>query len=110
MGEKRMDPKQQFSKWLARSGAWYWFLFMSNLLVVMTLRPETGESCVWLGLIVSVVMIIHVISYTRNSVTEKLALAMIDRTKLELTLGNKNDDDDDCDGYDEIPEEGESNG
>ena len=94
MGEKRMDPRQQFSKWLARSGAWYWFLFMTGLIGLMYFRPETGESCVWLGLIVSVVMIIHVISYTRNSVTEKLALAMIDRTKLQLTLGHKDDEDD----------------
>ena len=81
------DPRKQFSKWLARTGAIYWNLFMSAILGVLCYRPETAEACVWLALIVSVVMIFHVVAYTRNSIAEKLMLAMIDRTRLEMKLG-----------------------
>ena len=85
MGRK-MDPKQQFSKWLARSGAVYWIIFHSLLLVVMCIRPETSQSCVWLALIVSAVMIFHVWAYTKNSTYEKGVLALLDKTRMELKL------------------------
>lgn len=86
MGEKRMDPKQQFSKWLAKSGAIYWIAFHTMLLAVMCFRPETAMACVYLAIIVSVVMVIHVWAYTRNSVYEKGLLAMLDKTRMEMSL------------------------
>lgn len=86
---RRMDPKQQFSKWLARSGAIYWIVFHSALLVVMCIRPETADACVWLAVIVSVVMIFHVWAYTKNSIYEKGTLALLDKVQMELTLGKR---------------------
>ena len=86
---KKVDPKEQFSKWLAKSGAVYWISFHTLLMVLMYLRPEIATACVYLSIIVSVVMIIHVWAYTRNSVYEKGLLAMLDKTRMELTLSNK---------------------
>ena len=91
MGEKR-DPAKQFSKWLARSGAVYWICFMSALLVLMYLRPEVSNACVYLAVIVSIVMIIHVWAYTKNSVYEKGLLAMLDKTRMQLSLGEVKDE------------------
>ena len=86
---KQIDPKEQFSKWLARSGAVYWIVFHTLLMVLMYLRPEIANACVYLSVIISVVMIIHVWAYTRNSVYEKGLLAMLDKTRMELTLDRK---------------------
>ena len=83
---KRIDPMEQFSKWLAKSGAVYWIAFHTLLLILMYLRPEIANACVYLSIIISVVMIIHVWAYTRNSVYEKGLLAMLDKTKMELSL------------------------
>ena len=91
---KRIDPKEQFSKWLAKSGAIYWIAFQTLLLVLMYLRPEVANACVYLSVIVSIVMIIHVWAYTRNSIYEKGLLAMLDKTRMELAFGKEKDDDD----------------
>lgn len=107
------DPRKQFSKWLARSGAIYWISFLSALLLLIYLRPDVANACVYLAVIVSVVMIIHVWAYTRNSVYEKGLLAMLDRTKMQLSLGksgaecgNKADAEGDGDNTDEAGTEG----
>ena len=86
---KKSDPKQQFSKWLAKSGAVYWILFLSALLVVMCIRPEVAIACVYMAIIVSVVMIFHVWAYTKNSTYEKGLLTLLDKTKMELDLSGK---------------------
>lgn len=83
---KKPDPKEQFSKWLARSGAIYWIAFHTLLMCLMYLRPEVANACVYLSIIVSIVMVIHVWAYTRNSIYEKGLLAMLDKTKMELTM------------------------
>ena len=83
---KQIDPREQFSKWLARSGAIYWIVFHTLLMGLMYLRPEIATACVYMSIIVSVVMIIHVWAYTRNSVYEKGLLAMLDKTRMELKL------------------------
>ena len=44
----------------------------------------------YMGIIVTVVMMINVIAYTRNSIAEKLAFTLLDKTKLELSLRNDN--------------------
>lgn len=102
---KIIDPKEQFSKWLARSGAVYWIIFHSALLVVMSFRPEVANACVYLALIVSVVMVFHVWAYTRNSTYEKGLLALLDKTRMELNmaLGDKQEPE-------EKEEEGGGNG
>ena len=87
------DPKQQFSKWLARSGAVYWIVFLTLLLLLMYLRPEVSDSCVYLAIIVSVVMIFHVWAYTKNSTYEKALLAILDKTRLELSSKETTQDD-----------------
>lgn len=87
--QNKIDPKQQFSKWLARSGAVYWIVFLSALLFVMCIRPEVATSCVYLALIVSAVMIFHVWAYTKNSTYEKGLLALLDKTRIEMDLSAK---------------------
>ena len=87
--QNKMDPKQQFSKWLAKSGAVYWIVFLTSLLFVMCIRPEVAISCVYLALIVSGVMIFHVWAYTKNSTYEKGLLALLDKTRMELDLSAK---------------------
>ena len=67
----RMDPRKQFSKWLAKVGSYFWIAYLPALLVVICIRPEAATACVYLGLIVSAVMIIHVWAYTSNSIYEK---------------------------------------
>ena len=91
---KRIDPKEQFSKWLAKSGAIYWIVFHTLLMILMYLRPEIANACVYLSIIVSVVMVIHVWAYTRNSIYEKGLLAVLDKTKMELSI-NKQDNKED---------------
>lgn len=86
MGRKMINPKEQFSKWLAKSGAIYWIVFNSALLLLMYLRPEVAIACVYMAIIVSVVMIFHVWAYTKNSTYEKGMLALIDKTRMELSL------------------------
>ena len=86
MKNKFMDPKKQFSKWLAKSGAIYWIIFHTILLAVMCFRPEVAIACVYMSIIVSVVMIIHIISYTQNSTLEKLLLTIADKTNINLSL------------------------
>ena len=92
---KKIDPKEQFSKWLAKSGAVYWIAFQTLLLILMYLRPEVANSCVYLSIIVSVVMIIHVWAYTRNSIYEKGLLAMLDKTRMELSFNKVKTSDND---------------
>jgi hypothetical protein len=83
---KSVDPKDQFSKWLARSGAVYWIIHLTLLILVMALVPAVATACVYMALIVSVVMMIHVWAYTRNSTYEKGLLALLDKTRIELSL------------------------
>ena len=102
----RIDPKKQFSKRLARWTAVFWFLFMTWLSVIMILEPSAAVFCVYMGIIVTVVMMINVIAYTRNSIAEKLAFTLLDKTKLELSLRNAAADK----GTSDDPPGGESNG
>lgn len=89
MPNKRIDPKQQFSKWLAKSGAVYWIVFMTGLLFVMCLRPEVAIACVYMAIIVSAVMIFHVWAYTKNSTYEKGLLAILDKARMEMNLSGQ---------------------
>ena len=108
----RIDPKKQFSKRLARWTAVFWFLFMTWLSVILILEPSASVFCVYMGIIVTVVMMINVIAYTRNSIAEKLAFTLLDKTKLELSLrnDNKKSGDENDEESDQLTEEGTDNG
>ena len=106
----RIDPKKQFSKRLARWTAVFWFLFMTWLSVILILEPSAALFCVYMGIIVTIVMMINVIAYTRNSIAEKMAFTLLDKTKLELSLRNDKKAGDEDNEEDSVSEEGESNG
>lgn len=86
--DKPVDPRQQFSKKLARWTSVFWFLYMAWLSVLLYLVPESALFSVYMALIVSVVMIINIYHYTSNSKLEKMLYAMIAKTELELKIGN----------------------
>lgn len=105
MNSVRMDPRKQFSKRLARWTAVFWFVYMTWLSILMMLRPEVAMYCFYMGIISTIVMIVNEIAYTRNSIMEKLALAMLDKTRIELSMNGKESTEDD-----EPEQGGESNG
>ena len=84
------DPQKQFSKWLAKSGSVYWICFLSAILIVITIRPEAATACVWLVLIVSFVVIVHVWAYTKNSTYEKGLRYGLEKLKMEMSLRASN--------------------
>lgn len=86
----RIDPRKQFSKKLARWTSIFWFLYMTWLSVLMMLRPEVAQFCVYMAVISTAVMILNVWAYTKNSIYEKSVLAMMDKTRLEFSLKNGN--------------------
>lgn len=101
MDNFRIDPKKQFSKRLARWTAVFWFVYMLLLLVLMYLQPDVAEYCFYISIVASVVMMINVISYSINSITEKRIFGMLDKAKIEVqlgpakvSLGNDGDEDD----------------
>ena len=95
MGDVRIDPKKQFSKKLARWTAVFWFLFMAWLSAILIISPSTALYVVYMAVIVTAVMIINVVSYTRNSIMEKMAFTLLDKTKIEMSLGGKSTAEDD---------------
>lgn len=102
MGGFRIDPKQQFSKRLARWTAAFWFVYMILLLIIMYLQPTTALYVVYLGIIASVVMLINIYAYNKNSLTEKMLLTFLDKAKLELMLANVSKDKDDSEEETEV--------
>lgn len=101
MTRKKIDPRHQFSKWLARSSAWFLIFYMTALLVLIYYRPETAISCVYLALIVSAIRIFDAGFYTKNSLTEKMLLTALDKAKLNITLKGgvgKSDEEENDDG------------
>lgn len=89
MSEIRRDPKKQFSKWLARVTLVFWVAYLSWISVVMFLVPDVAMACVYLTIIVTVAQIIAGILYTHNSETEKILLTALDKTKIEVSIGNR---------------------
>lgn len=83
-----IDPAKQFSKRLARWTAVFWFFYMTWLSVILLLQPQAAMYSVYMGIIVTAVMIVNVWAYTRNSVYEKGVFAMLDKTRIELSLKN----------------------
>ena len=88
MSEIRIDPRKQFSKKLARWTAVFWFFFMTWLTILFLMVPEAAIYCVYMGIIVTAVMILNVWAYTRNSIYEKGVFAMLDKARIEIGLKN----------------------
>lgn len=86
MENYRIDPKKQFSKKLARWTAVFWFAYMTWLSVILLLQPAAALYSVYMGIIVTAVMILNVWAYTRNSIYEKGVFAMLDKAKIEMKL------------------------
>ena len=120
---EQFDHRKQFSKWLARYGALVWGIYAFAVLALIAYRPEAAMACVWLTLIMTCNKALDTVSYTRNSISEKLILAAINNAKLELGLkgiatsvaGKRSDKDDDDetekdDAPDDEDDEGGSNG
>ena len=71
MAGQRINPKEQFSKKLAGRTEWFWFFYMVLLCAVMVLQPAYALPAVYLGIMATGVMVISVLSYTKNSIDEK---------------------------------------
>ena len=71
MAMKKPDPKDQFSKKLAKWSAWFWFVYMVLILAVLAFQPMTAEAIIWLAGITSFVMIVNIWAYTDNSIYDK---------------------------------------
>jgi len=119
MTQHRVDPRKQFSKWLARFCVIVWAVFLALAVALMFFQPETAMACVWLVGIVTVNKEIDVLAYTGNSKAEKFLLAGIERAKIEIGLkgvgtsaagtSGKNEKEETNDEEDDLTE-GESNG
>ena len=59
---------------------------MSWLTALMLLEPSVAIYTVYMGIIVTVVMIVNVWAYTHNSVYEKACFAMLNKAKIEIGL------------------------
>ena len=86
------DPRKQFSKWLARSSSWFWYIYLVLLAGIIAFRPEVANAVVNIIITVSVVMIFHVWAYTKNSTYQKGIEAMLNKTKIELGVKNDSDE------------------
>lgn len=71
MADRKIDPRQQFSKKLAGRVEWFWMGYMLVLAVVLVLQPESALPAFYLGCLVTGVMIIAYLAYTQNSIDEK---------------------------------------
>lgn len=111
MGEKqRMDPRKQFSKWLARWTAIYWFMHMTGMAVLCMIQPNVADAAVYMAIISSVVMLVNVWAYTRNSVYEKAILAGMDIKGFRFSWKNSRDKQYETEQDDTEEEEGEADG
>lgn len=75
MANRKIDPKEQFSKKLAKWSSWFWFIYMIMLLAVLAYQPPTAEAIIWLAGITSFVMIVNIWAYTDNSIYDKAIAA-----------------------------------
>ena len=96
MAMKKPDPKDQFSKKLAKWSAWFWFIYMVLLLATLAYQPLTATAIIWLAGITSFVMIVNIWAYTDNSIYDKAIAAGV-KIAGRFRFGsrkNKEDDDD----------------
>lgn len=101
MAMKKPDPKDQFSKKLAKWSAWFWFIYMVLILAVLAFQPLTAEAIIWLAGITSFVMIVNIWAYTDNSIYDKAIAAGVKIVGKFRFSGKKNNSSDDEDEEDE---------
>ena len=104
----RIDPAKQFSKKLAKWTAIFWFVFMTWVSIILVLQPQAALYAVYMGVIATAVMILNVWAYTKNSIYEKGALALLDKTRIELSMKPSNEKDGDTDDEEEVTEGGDN--
>lgn len=95
MKDRKIDPRQQFSKWLARWTSVFWFLYMAGMAIICALEPLSADAAVYLAIISSTIMLVNVWAYTKNSIYEKAILAGMDLKKIKLSWKNSNGTDGD---------------
>ena len=83
----QIDPKKQFSKRLARWTAVFWFCFLIWLSIILVIEPDAALFSVYMGIIVTVVMIVNLWTYYSNSVKEKEIFGLIEKKRIELEFG-----------------------
>jgi hypothetical protein len=81
-----MDPRKQFSKWLARFGAIIWGIYAIATIPLVAYRPEAAMACVWLLLVMTFNKGIDTVAYTKNSTTEKILMASLDKIQMQLSM------------------------
>lgn len=84
-----MDPKKQFSKWLAKFGAISWIIYIFAVLGLIAYQPEVAMAGVYLTIIITVNKALDSYNYNDNSKTEKILLALLDKTRMEVNIGGK---------------------
>ena len=112
MAMKKPDPKDQFSKKLAKWSAWFWFIYMVLLLATLAYQPLTATAIIWLAGITSFVMICNIWAYTDNSIYDKAIAAGVKIAGRFRFRGRKNNscENEEEDELESEDEEGEDNG
>jgi len=111
MAMKKPDPKDQFSKKLAKWSAWFWFIYMVLLLATLAYQPLTAQAVIWLAGITSFVMIVNIWAYTDNSIYDKAIAAGV-KIAGRFRFGSNKVKEDENDEENDLSEdtEGEDNG
>lgn len=99
LSPRKIDPKEQFSKRLARWTAVFWFFYLTYLTAMMVIEPAIAQAAIYLGGFVCLVMLINVWAYTHNSVYDK-AFYWASRIE-EMRAGKKDKDKPEDDKKDE---------
>jgi len=103
MANRRIDPREQFSKKLAGRAEWFWFGYMILLAVVMWLQPASALPVFYMGCLATAVMIISVCMYTKNSIDEKWFFWL---AKIAEAASGKKSDDKEEESDEEVKDEG----
>lgn len=101
MAMKKPDPKDQFSKKLAKWSAWFWFIYMVLLLATLAYQPLTATAIIWLAGITSFVMIVNIWAYTDNSIYDKAIAAgakIVGRFRFNKKNKDSSDEEEDEEG------------
>ena len=86
MAMKKTDPREQFSKKLAKWTAVFTFLYLVLLVLAMCYQPDIADASVYLGVGALILLMINVGAYTHNSIYEKAILNGLTQIgKLRLT-------------------------
>ncbi len=85
MANRKIEQREQFSKKLAKWSSIFWFFYLTVLAVVLIVEPNSSDASVYMCITVSIVMIVNVYAYTRNSTYEKALYAMERIEKMKFT-------------------------